>query len=369
MTSRIAIFFPQLAAGGVQRSLLLLTDGFLHQGLQVDLVVGWAAGPFLNQIPDGARLIDLHSNHVRSALPGLIRYLKASTPAALLSAQTHANIISAWARRLANPKFRLVVSEHNDMVAVVRAPGAGKDRLRPLLARLFYPWADEVVAVSAGVAESLSAMAGLSPASIHIIYNPLIPRDLEVRKQAPCPHPWLVAGGPPVILAAGRLAQQKDYPSLIHAFALLAKKRQDVRLLILGEGPEQRTLETLIDRLGLQAVVKLAGYVENVFACMARASVFVLPSAWEGFPSVLVEAMACGVPVVATDCPSGPAEILENGRLGRLVPVGDSVSMAESLEAALLNPGPVELARLKAEEFTMERAVQEYLPLLLGTNS
>lgn len=365
MNPRIAFFFPQLAAGGVQRSLLLLAEGLLQHGLQVDLVVGRAEGPFVSQVPAGAHLVDLHARHIRAALPGLVRYLRDFPPTALLSAQTHANILAAVARRLGNPRVRLVVSEHNDMAAVVHAPGAGRDRLRPFFARLFYPWADEIVAVSSGVANSLSVMTGLPRLSIHVIYNPLIPLDLDVRKQAPCSHPWLAAGEPPVLLAVGRLEHQKDYPCLLRALALL-NQQQKTRLLILGEGPERSSLEALVNELGLQANVELPGFVENVFACMARTAVFVLSSAWEGFPSVLVEAMACGVPVVATDCPSGPAEILEGGRHGRLVPVGDPNALAEAIEAALTVPGPVETARLRAKEFTMERAVQEYLPLLLG---
>ena len=365
MNSRIAIFFPNLSAGGVQRSLLLLTEGFLKYGLQVDLIVGQAEGPFLSHVPAGAWLINLNARHVREALPGLIRYLKDSPPAALLSAQTHANILALWARQLSNRNIRVVVSEHNDMAALVRSPGAGRERLRPLFARLFYPWADSVVAVSSGAADSLATMTHLPRSSIHVIYNPLIPHDLESRIQVACNHPWLAPGGPPVLLAVGRLAEQKDYPCLLRALSIL-RQQMDVRLLILGEGSERPALETLVAALGLQAVVQMPGFVENPFAFMAHASVFVLSSAWEGFPSVLVEAMACAVAVVATDCPSGPAEILEDGRYGRLVPVGDPRMLAEALQDALVAPGPVEAARLRANQFTIERAVQEYLPLLTG---
>lgn len=365
MKYRIAIFFPQLAAGGVQRCLLLLAKGFLQEGMDVDLVVGQADGPFRAHVPAGVSLVDLGARHMRSALPGLVRYLKSSAPAALLSAQTHANILATWACRPSNRKIRLVVSEHNDMTAVVNAPDAGKDRFRPTLARLFYPWADEIVAVSAGVADSLSTMTGLPRESIHVVYNPLIPVDLDLQIQAACPHPWLASREVPTILAAGRLEQQKDYPSLLQAIAILSR-RKAVRLLILGEGSQRGNLETLISQLELRSSVQLAGYVENVFACMRRASLFVLSSAWEGFPSVLVEAMACGTPVVSTDCPSGPAEILESGKFGRLVPVGDPSALADAIEAALADPGPVETARQRAEEFTVDRAVKAYIPLLLG---
>ena len=365
MNSRIALFFPNLTAGGVQRSMLLLAEGFLQNGFQVDLVVGQAKGPFLTQVPAGVRLIDLRVRHMRAALPGLVHYLRNSSPAALLSSQTHANILAVAARCLANRKMRLVLCEHNDMASVVRAPGAGSNRLRPLFARVFYPLADGVVAVSVGTADSLSAMTGLPRQSIRVFYNPLIPPDLETRKQAPCSHPWLAAGQPPVLLAVGRLAPQKDFPCLLRAFSIM-RKRQEIRLLILGEGPERPSLESLVNELGLQTNVDMPGFVENVFACMARASIFVLSSAWEGFGNVLVEAMACGVPVVATNCPSGPAEILEGGRHGRLVPVGDPIALAEALQATLASAPGIESARERANQFTIERAVQDYLSLLIG---
>ncbi len=196
------------------------------------------------------------------------------------------------------------------------------DRFRPILASWFYPWANEVVAVSQGVASSLSDLSGFPLAKIHVIYNPLIPWNLDTLRKSPCSHSWLSAHDTPVILAAGRLEKQKDYPTLIRAAGIL-NKRKPVRLLIFGEGSERQPLEDLISQLGLQSFVSMPGYTDNVYACMSQASVFVLSSAWEGFPSVLVEAMACGIPVVSTDCPSGPDEILESGRFGRMVPVGN----------------------------------------------
>jgi glycosyltransferase involved in cell wall biosynthesis len=361
----LAIFLPSLVGGGVQRAMLLLTEGLLQRQFRVDLVVGQAKGPFLSHVPAGARLVDLKARHLRGALPNLYHYLKDTSPTALLSAQTHANILALLARKVSWKNIRLVISEHNNMSAVMRDPGAGRERLLPLFARMFYPWADEVVAVSSGAADSLTEMIGLPRSSIHVIYNPLIPSDLESRIQAVCTHPWLVSGGKPVILAAGRLARQKDYPCLLRALAIL-RQQMDVRLLILGEGSERAKLENLVNELGLRGNVDMPGYIENIYSYMARVSTFVLSSAWEGFPSVLVEAMACGVSVVATDCPSGPSEILGGGQYGKLVPVGDSVALAEALRNALVSPGPIETARLRAKQFTIERAVQEYVPLLTG---
>ncbi len=191
----------------------------------------------------------------------------------------------------------------------------------PWLARRFYPWADTVIAVSEGVADDLVSCLGLSRAQITVIPNPVVSDDIEALANEPLEHPWFAPGAPPVLLAAGRLTTQKAFPTLLQAFARLVPER-DLRLMILGEGPDRGALQAEIDALGLGARVALPGFDPNPFRYLARARLFVLSSAWEGLPGVLIQAMACGTPVVSTDCPSGPREVLENGRLGPLVPVG-----------------------------------------------
>ena len=176
-------------------------------------------------------------------------------------------------------------------------------------------------------------------------------------------HPWLRDPKVPVCLAAGRLCPQKDYPTLIRAFATLAETRP-LRLLILGDGPDRADLESLIRQLGLADRVALPGFAENPFSAMARAGVFVLSSAWEGLPGVLIQAMACGTPVVATDCPSGPREVLVDGRYGPLVPVGDPEALAQAIGETLDRPLGAELLKARASDFELAAVTRRYLEVL-----
>ncbi len=362
---KAALFFPSFFGGGVQRVMVNLASGLMRAGVDVDLVVLQARGPFLDTAPQGARLVDLGARRALSGVTPLVRYLRAERPTALLSAQPHINVIATWAHRMAGTGTRLVISEHSHMSTATRTAGFSGDRLRPLMARLFYPHADAIVAVSQGVADDLARAAGIPAERIRVIYNPVDVTAIQAGAQEEPAHPWFGPGEPPVILAAGRLALEKDYPTLLRAFALLHPLRS-ARLIILGEGPERARLEALAENLGIRSQVELAGYVDNPFACMARAGVYVLSSMREGFPNALVEALACGAPVVSTDCPSGPAEILENGRYGRLVPVGDAQALAEAIVETLDDPLPGAVMRARAAEFSVERAVQAYREVLFA---
>lgn len=204
--------------------------------------------------------------------------------------------------------------------------------------KLFYPWADGFVAVSQGVADDLRRFAQLPEVKVHTIYNPVVTDELLASAARTPEHPWLAPGEPPVILGVGRLVGQKDFATLVRAFALVRRTRS-AKLIILGEGDKRPELEALVTELGLSDEVSLPGFVDNPFAYMARADTFVLSSRHEGLPGVLIQAMACGCKVVSTDCPSGPREILNNGSLGALVPVGDAGALAEAIVATLDKKG------------------------------
>jgi len=363
---KVALFLPSLRGGGAERVMVNLARGFYDQGINVDLVLAKAEGPYLSEVPAGVRVIDLHSSRVLFSLPGLVRYLRRERPQSILSAMDHANIVAIWARKLSGVSCRVVVSVHSTLSrALMNIPNL-RGYLMPNLIRIFYPLADAVIAVSNGVAEDFANITRLPRESIKVIYNPIvIPELLEKAKEA-VEHPWFSRGEPPVILSVGRLTKAKDYPTLIRAFALVHRERP-ARLMILGEGEERPKLEALIQELGLDEDVSLPGFVDNPYAYMARAAVFVLSSAWEGFGNVLVEAMAVGTPVVATDCPSGPAEILEGGKWGKLVPVGDIEKIAKAIIETLEDLNCPDVTK-RAQDFGIEKPVQNYLRVLLGDN-
>jgi glycosyltransferase involved in cell wall biosynthesis len=360
-TPRVAIFLPSLNAGGAQRVFLTLAEGFVRRGLKVDLVVPQASGSCAGDIPATVRVVELGRRRVLTSLPGLIRYLRAERPAVLLTTMSHGNVAALWARRLARVPTRVVIREANTL-SVASRDGNARSRLLPGLVRRYYSWADEIVAVSEGVADDLLATTDLPRSKIHVLPNPIVTSELAERAVEPPNDPWFSAGAPPVILGVGRLEKQKDFASLIRAFATVRSSRE-ARLIILGDGSERPHLESLLRDLGVAVDARLPGFVPNPFSYMARAAVFVLSSAWEGMPGVLIQALACGAPVVATDCKSGPREVLAGGKFGRLVPVGDHRALATAIAESLDCPRRT-LPREVLEPYTQEAAVERYFNLL-----
>ncbi|QZA32873.1 glycosyltransferase [Hydrogenibacillus sp. N12] len=357
----VSLFLPSLRGGGAERVMVNLARGFAEQGLSVDLVLAKAEGPFLSQVPKGVRVLDLGARRVLLALPGLVRYLRRERPRAMLSALSHANVVAIWARLMARTGTRLVVSEHSTLSQSTMNAAVRREKAIPFLIRRFYPLADTVVAVSQGAAEDLILQTGLPAEKVRVIYNPVVTPDLFAKADEPLDHPWFRSGESPVILGIGRLTTPKDFPTLIRAFALVRKKRQ-ARLMILGEGEERPKLEALVRELGVEEDVALPGFVENPYSYMKRAGVFVLSSRWEGFGNVLVEALVLGTPVVSTDCPHGPREILEDGKWGQLVPVGDVEALAQAIVVGLDEERSRSMARAKI--FALEEIVKQYAEVL-----
>ncbi len=355
----IALFVPSLRGGGAERVALNLARGLANAGVPVHVVTARAEGPFLQDLPPEVRLVDLGAGRVLTALWPLAAYLRRERPAAIISFMDHANLVALWARRASGVPTRVVATVHNSALRATGNGRRGRASFMPLLTRVFYRWADAVVCVSKGVADDLARTTGLPRDRFEVIYNPVITPELVAAAAAPPPHPWLARGEPPVVLGVGRLAAQKDFPTLVRAFALVRRQRR-ARLMILGEGAERLALEALVRELGMGDDVALPGFVAASHAYMAHAGVFVLSSAWEGLPTVLIEALAAGAPVVSTDCPSGPQEILRGGALGRLVPVGDPGALAEAI-LATLGRDPVAAPKDALEPYTLAAAVDHYL--------
>ncbi|MCI0562551.1 MAG: glycosyltransferase [Nitrososphaera sp.] len=361
---QFAIYLPSLTGGGAERAMLNLAQGLAECGYAVDLVLAQAKGPYLGDVHAPIRLVDLKASRVLTSLPALARYLRRERPAALISALDYANVVALWARRLAGIPSRVLVNEQNTISHSARNSVRWRQRMVPHLVRRFYPWADYVIGNSQGVADDLSQVAGLHHERIKILYNPVVTLELREKARVSLNHPWFKASQPPVVLAVGRLTRQKDFPTLIRAFARVRQTRP-ARLLILGEGPDRPALEALVNQLGLEDDVALPGFVENPYAYMSRASLYVLSSRWEGLPTVLIEALYCGPPIIATDCPSGPREILADGQHGLLVPVGDVMTLTQAIGDGLAGktPHPTEESW---QRYSLETVVDQYLGLLLN---
>jgi glycosyltransferase involved in cell wall biosynthesis len=363
-TGPLAIFASFSGAGGVERMLVNLIHGFVAHGQAVDLVLARAESPHLTRLPESVRRVQLATRHTQLAAPALARYLRERRPVALLAAKDRAGRTAVLARALAGTDTPLALRLGTHLSTAMAGRAATSRWLRYAPIRLLYPYIDHILAVSVGVAEDTALIARIPRANITVIRNPVITPQLETQAAATCPHPWLDDAGPnaraPVICAAGRLERQKDFPTLIRAFARVRAHR-DCRLLILGEGKARPRLLALITELGLGDQVDLVGFQSNPYPFMARSALFVLSSAWEGSPNVLTEALALGTPAVATDCPSGPAEVLDGGRFGPLVPVGDVAALARAMIATLDRPLPTAVLRSAVSEYEQGRSARHYL--------
>jgi len=316
-------------------------------------------------LPVGTRLVKLEVTSTAQRLPKFAAYLRKNKPDAVLSATHFANEIACVAKLITRSKTRLVLSEHTNLSAdIVDSPGRVRPRILALTTRWIYPLADAVVAVSDGVAEDMCRVSGLARSKVTTVYNPIDFRSLSAMAKEPVEEPWFAPGQPPVILAIGRLEVQKNFPNLFRAFALV-KQQTPARLIILGEGSERNRLTAMLAEMGLEDNVSLAGFVGNPAAYMAHSAVFAMSSSWEGMPVALIEALALGIPVVSTDCPSGPSEVLDRGRYGELVPMDDSQALAEAILKVLAGKrkvvDPAWLAR-----FDSKTIAERYLELMLG---
>ena len=380
---RIAFLLKTLEVGGIERVVLNLLGSLAkRQDIQLDLVVAQATGAYLAQVPKGVRVIDLQTrieNRTRSlvkAVPAIAGYLRRENPDVLLAHLPIVNVLAAIAKAITGSPVHLILVEHtplfNHLVQVespafsveAKTPEPKRPQLLttllPSIMRWLYPRANAVVTVSQAMAQALEAALTLQPGSVQVIYNPVVDDSLLEKSHSALEHAWFQPGQPPVLIAVGRLTAQKDYGTLIHAFAEL-RRQESARLLILGEGNLRPDLESLIHRLGLTAEVSLPGVVQNPYAYMSRASALVLSSVWETFGVVLVEALACGCPVISTNCDYGPAEILDGGKYGALAPVKDHKSLAKAMKETLHNPLDPDVLKRRAENFRLEQAVANYL--------
>lgn len=362
----VAVLVSYSGDGGVERMMNNLVRGFLDAGYAVDVVVLKTRGGHFQALPAEANVVSLGTQHAWLAVPALARYLRRARPAALLAAKDRAGRAALRARRRAGISTRVVLRIGNTLSASLAGRSVVRRWLRYLPIRRLYPLADAIVAVSRGVADDVVATAGVDPKRVHVVANPVIMPGLAEGAEPRPAHPWLQERDRPVLLAVGRLTRQKDFPTLLRALARVLAERP-VRLVILGDGEDQAALLRLAAELDVADAIDLPGFVDNVYAWMAHADLFVLSSAWEGSPNALTEALYLGAPVVSTDCRSGPREILDGGRIAPLVPVGDDAALARAILATLQTPPDRGTLRAAAAEYTLERSASRYLELLTAT--
>ena len=400
----VALVIDTLRGGGAERSTVSLARGLTHRGHSVDLVTfSDEVARYERELPSQVRLFKVNLRRknlywrrieqiqvvwryrrklnqlMKSRTHGaahpyigwkwllilrgrgledsraLVEYINQAKPDCVLPALSRAKISTLLARSFAEWKPAVIPIVRG--VTMIRMKKT-RDRYR-----LLFPLADQIVAVSMGVRENVAQDLDIPAARITSIYNPIEIGRIESLAEELPNHPWMTDGGSPNIISAGRLTVSKDFQTLLKALAEVRKK-YSARLIILGEGSCRENLETMVSKLRLSECVSLPGWVENPFSFMRRASAFVLSSRWEGLANVLIEALASGCPVVSTDCP-GSAEILNDGRVGPMVPVGDHIALADAICNVLANPPDVEMLKAQARKFSFERSIDDYERLIL----
>ncbi|MFH5834127.1 glycosyltransferase [Halalkalibaculum sp. DA384] len=371
MKKKISIVLPNLCSGGVERMRIHLADYFIRKSYEAQFVLFQEKGELLSLVPDEAEVINLNAKKLRDGLIPLRNYITSEKPDALLAAMWPVSIIAIWAAKYLKHKPRVVISEHNQITStpMYRKGKKGLNKwLIPFSMRLSYPHGDSVIGVSKGVVSDLRNLSNQPLEHATVIYNPAAPATEKVDAIEANNEFWRSQTSKRII-GIGSLKKQKDFPSLIQSFGKV-QKEIGAELLILGEGDERPRLERMIQERNLEDSVHLPGFVEEPLQYLKSADLFVLSSAWEGFGNVIVEALACGVPVVSTNCKSGPAEILEDGKYGRLVPVGNPDAIAHAILEELEKEHDPEFLKKRAQDFSVEKIADQYLELLFpGDNS
>jgi len=361
---KVCFYLPSLKGGGAERVIVRVANEFAKRGYVTEIAVVDRKGPYLDDVADAVTVVDLDTHRFLAAIPSLVKYLRTARPDVILSTIDSANVAAIVAKHLSGVRARVVVRISNTISAKSKKLSNPKHQIVHFAAKQAYPYADHTIGVSHGVTKDTITQLELSDSLATTIYNPVVEDRFHEDSKEPVSHPWFQEDSPPVVLGVGELSEQKDFSTLIRAFAKVDLDPQP-RLVILGSGDKLTELEELATHLGIGSRVDFPGFVDNPYAFMAKTDLFVLSSQWEGCPNVLIEAMACGAPVLATDCPSGPREILQDGKFGTLVPVGDIDYMSNEIENLLSSKPDIEASRQRGLSFDIPTIADKYESVLI----
>jgi len=359
-TPRIACFFSTSGHSGVDRLAGNLIPALARRGYRVDLLKVRRHGPELREVPGGVEVVDLGSRHTLACLPAVVRYLRRQRPLVLLSDKDRVNRLALLARWLARAPTRSIVRTGTTVSVNLASRGPVARWVERRSIGWLYRVADQVIVPSRGAADDMATYTGLDRKRIRAVPSPIVPASLFTADLPRPDHPWLGVADRPLILGVGELSSRKDFATLLRAFARVRAERP-CRLMILGRGTHRERLLALAQTLGVADDFALPGFVPEPYAYMAHADLFAFSSRWEGLPFAPVEALTVGTPVVSTDCPSGPREILQEGLIGRLVPIGDDRALAEAILATLREPPPKTLLQDAARRYEIEAGTDAYL--------
>lgn len=371
--TRVAFTGFHSGKGGIGHVMLNIMNGLVTGGSSIpepappgpgiDLLISSKQAPDLVHLNPRIRVFALGRRNLASYVKQYRDYLETQRPMAVISNKEWSNLYLALANMLSNYRTQLFFRVGNPISISLQHRAWFKRWLRKAGQFFSYRQASLVIGVSQEICKETVRILPCTRGKICFCPNPIISREIFTLARQGADHPWLLAKQGPVILGVGRLARQKNFALLIKAVAQV-RKHLPVKLIILGEGKERKNLEELIVRLGLQTVVNLPGFVDNPYAFMSRTDLLVLSSNWEGSPNVLIEALALGTPVVATNCHTGPQEILSPGLAKYLIPVGDQKALADKIHEALLAPPPKKLLQDSVQRYHQDKAIGHYLQII-----
>jgi glycosyltransferase involved in cell wall biosynthesis len=361
----LAVVMRAFEGGGAQRDMVLLCNALVAKGIRLTILVLRDEGPLRGLLDPGIRVLPVAGQRLRYAIPGLRRAILAVSPGCVVSSEAGLNLCSLVAVRTLPRRDRpqLVLREvGSPSIAQYRDPYR-QNRLGYRILRHLYRHADRIITLTDGARRDLEQNFSVPPQSIAVMRANAVVPPATVQRIAD----WDGESGREgdLIVCVGRLSPEKDHGTLLRAVSLLPPQRR-WRLAIVGEGPERARLEALANRLGLAQCVAFTGHVADPFAWMMRARVAVCASVYEGLCNAIIEALACGTPVVSTDCPYGPREILQDGRYGTLTPVGDVRALAAGIEAALDQAVDRRFLRTRGLNYTAESAAARFLEIVAG---
>lgn len=363
---KVGLFIGSFAGGGAEKMMVNLAKGLYQKGMQPIIYVANATGPYYEDVPDEIHIHNYNAkNGVKSVIHKIRHTLKNDGLAAFISTQMHINSAVALASLGVDKRPKLIFREASIPSKIINS------KVYAILYKFLYRFADHYIAISKGVKKNMAAYYDLDLKSISVVYSPVVSKNLVRLAKVDPSHPWLKSKELPTFVAMGRIIPSKDFVTLIKAISLV-NKNNSCRLIIYGKIDDSLyfdKLNGLINELNLNDVIDFAGFTSNPYSAFYNADMFIQSPKFEGFGNVLVEALACGCPVVSTDCPSGPKEILKNGKYGALVEVGDYKGLAKEILNTMEKPFDSSFPTYGAHRFSVESSTSEYLKLIKSLNN